>query len=137
MNHKISIGIIAVAVLAFFQSALRFHFALGSMGVLGSDMEAQLTTMLENPVADATMVIALPFLLLGAFGIVTAIGLLMRRPWGLYGMVALSLVTIAYDAWAILTIQSTAVMGIYLPVVFIVYLMARRDRILSPRAVGA
>jgi|GEM_PF-723430 len=136
MQHKTPFGLIVVAALAFLQGAMRLHFALGSTGALGSEMLAELTTMLEHPVTDVTLVITLPFLLLGVLGIVAAVCLLAERAWGLYGTVALSLVTIAYDAWAIVAIQPTAVLGIVLPVAFTVYLLMRRERIL-PRGVAA
>lgn len=131
------IGIIAIVALALLQSALRFYFALGSTGALGEEMRAQLTTLLENPVADGTLVITVPFLLLGAFGVVTAAGLLAGRRWGLFGTVALSAATIAYDAWAIVAIQPTAVLGIVLPAAFTVYLLARKDRLLALPGVAA
>lgn len=124
-----------VALLAMAQSALRFYFGLGTTGVLGSDLEAQLTTLLENPITDPLLVLTVPFFLLGAFGIVTAIGLLAGRSWGVYGTIALSVVTIIYDAWAMAVIQCTAVMGMVLPAAFISYLAITNFR--SQRARGA
>ena len=122
MKHKRNLGMTVVALLAMAQSALRFYFGLGTIGVLGSDLEAQLTTLLENPVADPLLSLTIPFFLLGAFGIVTAVGLLAERSWGINGTIALSVVTIIYDAWAMAAIQCTAVMGMVLPAIFIGYL---------------
>jgi len=126
-----------VALLAMAQSALRFFSALGTTGALGSDIEAQLTTLLENPVGDPLLILTLPFLLLGAFGIITAIGLLAGKRWGVYGTIALSAVTIIYDAWAMAAIQCTAVMGMVLPAIFIGYLVFRGWRMNPPRKVAA
>ena len=135
MKHKRNLGMTVVALLAMAQSALRLYFGLGTIGVLGSDMEAQLTTLLENPVTDPLLPLAIPFFLLGAFGIVTAIGLLAGRSWGVYGTIALSAVTIIYDAWAMAAVQCTAVMGMVLPAIFIIYLMIASYR--SKQAKGA
>ena len=52
MKHKRNLGMTVVALMAMAQSALRLYFGLGTIGVLGSDMEAQLTTLLENPVTE-------------------------------------------------------------------------------------
>jgi len=131
MKTKMPLGLTAVALLAVLQSALRFFFALGSTGALGCSMQTDLTTLLEHPVTDPTLVITVPFLLLGAFGLVTAAGLMVRKPWGVYGTIALSVATIAYDAWAIVAIQATAVMGIVLPAAFIAYLLMTRKNLLA------
>ena len=135
MKHKRNLGMTVVALLAMAQSVLRFYFGLGTIGVLGSDLEAQLTTLLENPVTDPLLSLTIPFFLLGAFGIVTAIGLLADRPWSINGTIALSVVTIIYDAWAMAAIQCTAVMGMVLPMIFIGYLMIANYR--TKRAKGA
>lgn len=137
MKHKISTGIIAVALLAILQSALRFYFALGTTGALGSDMKALLTTLLEKPVTDPTLVLTVPFVLLGTIGIITAAGLIAGKQWGVYGTIALSIVTIAYDAWAMAAIQCTAFMGMILPAIFIGYLVIRDRRALPPQKVAA
>jgi hypothetical protein len=137
MKHNRTKGTVAIAMLAIVQSALRFYFALGTTGALGSDIEAQLTTLLENPVTQPMLLLTVPFLLLGAFGMITAAGLLEGRPWGAYGTIALSVVTIIYDAWAIVAIQSTAILGMVLPALFIGYLLLVRRDALSSREVAA
>ena len=135
MKHKRNLGMIVVAMAAMAQSALRLYFGLATTGALGSDMKAQLTTLLENPVTDPLLPLTIPFFLLGVFGIVTAIGLLAGRSWGVYGTIALSVVTIFYDIWAMAAIQCTAVMGMVLPAIFIIYLMIASYR--SKQAKGA
>lgn len=85
--------------------------------------------VLENPVSDEVMTfINGMFLALGGLGFLTAFGLWTGRRWGYIGTIALSLVTIVFDIWAVLAVQWSAAMGLVLPVVFIAYLtMFHRD----------
>ena len=55
-------------------------------------------------------------------------GLWTEKRWGYLGTLVLSAVTIVFDVWAIVTVQSSAAMGIVLPALFIVYLLlVRKD----------
>lgn len=47
------------------------------------------------------------------------------KNWGFWGTILLSVVTFIFDAWG-MTIQITAAMGLILPVLFVVYLYAKR-----------
>jgi uncharacterized membrane protein (DUF2068 family) len=108
-------------LLAVIQSIARFAIPL-SISASGGPV-------LENPVSDEVMMfINGMFYLLGLFGFLTAYGLWTGRRWGYLGTLAFSAGTIAFDAWAIATVQSSAVIGMVLPAVFIVYLLLiRRD----------
>jgi len=114
-------GLIIVCLMAAIQSIARFAIPL-SISAAGGPV-------LENPVTDEVMMfINGTFYMLGLFGFITAYGLWTGRRWGYLGTLALSAVTIAFDAWAIATVQSSAAMGMVLPAVFIAYLLLiRRD----------
>jgi hypothetical protein len=137
MYRKINYGLVGVAALALVQAALRLFFALGGSGLLGNEIRDQTMGLIEAPVADEMLMIVLPFFLIGLLGAITAVGLLLHRPWGFHGTIALSLATIAYDLWAVVEIQSSAALGIILPVIFILYLTVRKDVVLAPREVAA
>ncbi len=114
-------GLIIVCSLAVIQSIARFAIPLSLSTMDGP--------VLENPVSDEMMMfINGMFYLLGAFGFVTAFGLWTQKRWGYFGTLVLSAATIVFDVWAIVTVQSSAAMGIVLPALFIAYLLLiRRD----------
>lgn len=110
-----------VCVLAVIQSIARFAIPLSLSAMDGP--------VLDKPVSDELMMfINAMFYLLGLFGFITAFGLWTQKRWGYLGTLVLSAVTIVFDVWAIVTVQSSAAMGIVLPALFIAYLlMIRRD----------
>jgi hypothetical protein len=137
MELRNNLGNGLVALLALVQGGLRTCFGLASAGGLGVAARDQVMSMIDTPVSNETMVIAAPFLLLGALGLASAIGLIAHRPWGVYGTVAVSLATIAYDMWATLAIQPSAVMGFVVPVICIAHLAMKRNADPRSRAVRA
>ncbi|HNU35463.1 MAG TPA: DUF2127 domain-containing protein [Methanomassiliicoccales archaeon] len=114
-------GLIIVCALAVIQSIARFAIPLMLSTLDGP--------VLENPVSDEMMMfINAMFYLLGLFGFVTAFGLWTQKRWGYLGTLVLSAATIIFDVWAIVSVQSSAAMGIVLPALFIAYLLlVRRD----------
>ncbi len=119
MNLPKRKGLIIVCLLAIIQSIARFAIPLSLSAMDGP--------VLENPVSDEMMMfINGMFYLLGAFGFVTAFGLWTEKRWGYFGTLVLSAATIVFDVWAIVTVQSSAAMGIVLPALFIVYLLMIR-----------
>lgn len=138
MNRNISLGILAVVLLGLLQAGLRLYFALATSGALGLELQDQVHSMIATPMSDAfwTMNAAM-FSILGVAGVATSFGLALGKTWGLYGTVAFSVLTIAFDVWAMVAVQFTAVFGLVLPAVFIVYLVLRKDRVLAPKAVTA
>lgn len=112
---------IVVCALAVVQSIARFAIPL-----MLSTMDGP---VLDNPVSDGLMMfINGMFYLLGLFGFITAYGLWTERRWGYLGTLILSAATVAFDVWAIVTVQSSAALGIVLPALFIAYLlMIRRN----------
>lgn len=113
-------GIVLVAALSGLQSILRLvFFYLAMTG----------TELLEVEIASsAQQMINIMFLFIGVIGLITAFGLYQMRSWGYWGTIILSVLTIAFDIWG-LTIQSTAAMGLILPVIFIIYLLRQRSRL--------
>lgn len=126
-----------VVLLAFAQGVLRTYFGFAYAGVLGIAAKEQAMSLIETPVSNEMLVIAAPFLLLGVLGLATTAGLAMRKPWGAYGTLIVSTATIAYDLWAFATIQCSAMIGLIVPVICILYLIFRRDVYRSARAVRA
>ncbi len=114
-------GLIIVCLLAVVQSIARFAIPL-SLSTMGGPV-------LDNPVSDEMMMfINGMFYLLGALGFITAFGLWTQKRWGYFGTLVLSAATIVFDVWAIVTVQSSAAMGIVLPALFMIYLfLIRRD----------
>lgn len=66
------------------------------------------------------------FLAIGVLGLVFLLGVLIRRPWGLWGTVAVSAYTIAFDVWALLLVQSSAIAGVVPAGVIAMYLLLTR-----------
>ncbi|MFA5311888.1 MAG: DUF2127 domain-containing protein [Methanomassiliicoccales archaeon] len=90
---------------------------------------------LEGPASDGTMTfINVMLVVFGGLGLLTSIGLWTERPWGRTGTIVLSQTMLVFDSWAVLTVQSSAAMGVVLPTVFIVYLTLKRHDI--DRSVG-
>ncbi|MEM0448447.1 MAG: hypothetical protein QW520_01305 [Methanomassiliicoccales archaeon] len=66
------------------------------------------------------------FLLIGAIGLLTSYGLWKGETWGYFGTIILSLAIMVFDLWAVFSIQSSAAMGLVLPMIFIIYLWTIR-----------
>jgi len=73
------------------------------------------------------MFIDVMFLFLGLSGVVLTYGLLIGKRWGYAGTIGISAFTIVFDVWAMIAVQPTALLGLVLPAVFIVYLVMRRN----------
>lgn len=137
MEHRKNLGFGLVALLAFVQGVLRTYFGFVSAGALGTTAHAQLMTCFDAPVNNEMIVIAAPFLLLGVLGLAATAGLVMRTQWGYYGTMIVSAATIVYDLWAAVAIQASAVFGMVVPVILIVYLVMRKDAFGTSSAVRA
>lgn len=134
-NQKMSKGLMIIAVLAMLQAVLRMYFAVAGSGALGPGPMNDLHNTITSPMTKGDWtILTIVFGSIGALGLAAAIGLLMTTNWGYYGTVAISAITIAYDVWAAVAIQATAVLGIVLPAVFIAYLEAKKGSLLRPEA---
>jgi hypothetical protein len=121
MARKIITGFSIVTSMAFLLAALRLYFALGGTGVLGAATMNEIMAMIDNPVTNGFTVIVLPFLLLGVTGMVAAAGMLRHKEWATYLTIAVCAATIAYDLWAAMAVQSSAVIGMFIPAVILLY----------------
>ena len=114
-------GLAILCALAIVQGLLRF--AIPASALAGSGPE------LETPVSDMTLLfIHSMFVLIGAVGVASAYGLWNGRRWGWSGTIGISVVTIAFDVWAIAFVQASAALGLVLPAAFIIYLLRTRSR---------
>ena len=114
-------GIVAASVLSGLQSVLRLYFFyLGITGGIGD--------FLTTPVSQGTLqFINSVFLILGIAGVVATLGLLMGRRWGLWGAIMVLVSTVVFDVWGF-KIQSTAAMGVVMPVLAMILLYRGRSR---------
>lgn len=137
MELRTNLGMKLVVLLSLIQGALRTYFGIAGAGVLGTTAKDQVMSLIETPVSNEMLMIAAPFLLLGVFGLAATAGLVMRKPIGIYSTVIVSVATILYDVYAVLAIQPSAVIGLVVPVICIVYLAVRKDAFQVSRAVRA
>jgi hypothetical protein len=105
----------AASALSGLQSLLRFYFFyLGFTGGIGE--------FLTSPVSQGTLqFINSVFLVLGIAGMVATLGLFMEKRWGLGCSFIVLVSTVVFDAWGS-RIQSTAVMGVVMPVLSLIIL---------------
>jgi hypothetical protein len=119
LTEKKKSGLKMVCGLGLAQSVLRFAFPAYILQAGFPNTEKIVST-------DVQAMILVMFVLIGVAGIITTYGLLTGARWGYTGTIALSMVTIMFDAWAMAAVQTTALLGLILPVVFIAYLIANR-----------
>ncbi len=111
--------ILTASALSGLQSILRLYFAY--LGFTGGIDE-----FLTAPVSQGTLqFINSIFLILGIAGVVATLGLLLEMKWGLWYAVLISVFTIFFDVWG-LTIQSTAAIGLVMPVLIMILLYKGR-----------
>lgn len=85
---------------------------------------------LDTPISYETSVtLFVMFLLLAVLGLVAAFGLLAGRKWGFWSTILASVATITFDIWG-LTIQSTAAIGLIVPITSIGILYFKKERML-------
>ncbi len=104
-----SLGYRSILVLNLILSVLRIYFAY--LGTTEAIKE-----FLTVAVSPTTMtIINAMFLLLGVGGLIASIGMILKTSWSIKAMVLVSLVNVLFDVWGY-TIQSTAVLGVVVPV---------------------
>jgi len=105
-----SLGYRSILVLNLILSVLRIYFAyLGTTEAI-----KEFLTVAVSP-TTMTIINAL-FLLLGVGGLIASIGMILKTSWSIKAMVLVSLVNVLFDVWGY-TIQSTAVLGVVVPVI--------------------
>lgn len=119
-NNKLITGFTLICVLGVLQAILRLVFFNMMLNGNEMDMEREISSL------EYDLMMAM-FGLLGVAGLTTSIGLWLRTSWGYYGTIAFSAITIVFDIWGVLVVQATALMGFVFPIVFIAYLLIKRD----------
>ena len=102
-------------------------------GVTGTvDFDVEVSSLTRDVVNYSCLAI-------GAFGFLFLLGIYLAKPWGFWGTIAVSLYTIAFDAWAVATIQPSAALGMIPGAVLIAYLLLTRRGYLGarPRTAGS
>ena len=76
-------------------------------------------------------VVEFSFLLIGVVGLALLPGLYLKKTWGFWGTIALSIYTIVFDVWAWIAIQPSAAAGIIPAVILIGYLLLVRNEFIK------
>ncbi len=127
IKQRYELGLIAVVALSLIQASLRIVLGLMMTGTLGEGAQNTMNGAIDGQVDDWVVGFnTVMFLTLGVLGAIFAAGLLGHASWAWYGTLTVCSVTIIYDIWAIIAIQPTAILGLVLPLVFIVYLLWKR-----------
>jgi len=71
------------------------------------------------------------FLILGIAGLAFGYPLIKKHFIGLYGTIAVSVATIAFDVWGMVAVQYSAAMGIEIPILTIALLFFVREELLK------
>ncbi|MEM3770606.1 MAG: hypothetical protein QXG76_05430 [Candidatus Bathyarchaeia archaeon] len=123
---KRSKAVVFVGLLWIIQSVGRIFFAaVGTLEGMGR--------FLDNPISYETSVILFViFLFLGILGLVTTFGLLAGRKWGFWSTISASVATIAFDIWG-LKIQSTAAIGLIVPIISIGILYFKKRNLVAEK----
>jgi hypothetical protein len=125
--QRYELGLIAVVALSLLQAGLRIVLGLMMAGAFGEGAQNTLDGAIEGQVDDWVFGFnTVMFLILGVLGAIFALGLPGRASWAWYGTITVSAVTLIFDAWAIIAIQPSAVLGMLLPTMFIAYLLWKR-----------
>jgi uncharacterized membrane protein (DUF2068 family) len=112
-------GLVFVVLLNFLQAFGRLLFAI--LGVQGG-----IDQFLDVPVSDMTsLILHIMFFFLGLAGLIAAYGLWKKVTWGVWAIILVSVITILFDIWGF-TIQKTAAIGFFVPLVSLGYLYFRR-----------
>lgn len=105
-----SLGYRSILVLNLILGVLRIYFAyLGTTEAI-----KEFLTVAVSP-TTMTIINAL-FLLLDVGGLIASIGMILKTSWSIKAVVLISVVNVLFDVWGY-TIQSTAVLGVVVPVI--------------------
>jgi hypothetical protein len=115
--------LLAVTGFAILESILRLlFFYLGTYGGV------QLVTPSPPvPIMDFINVFSL---ILGIAGLVVIPSLLFFRSWAYWGTIALCVLTIGFDGWAVLTTAWTAAAGVVIPALLLAYIAPKQHKFL-------
>lgn len=119
-SEKPTKSIVFVALLWTLQSVGRFVFGYLSATTPGGLLDVEVAPVIIQ-------IINTMFFLLGIFGFIAVVGLLLTRKWGFWATVLVSISTIIFDIWGV-TIQFTAAMGFAVPVISLLTLIAKKSQ---------
>jgi len=69
----------------------------------------------------------------GIAGLIVLPALLLLSSWGYWGTVVVSAVTIIFDLWAIFAIFWTALAGVFVPALLLLYLVPKQSQFVARR----
>ena len=95
--------------------------------VLFGYLGASGTQLLDIPVTQSILnTLVVVFFILGASGLIVAIGFWQKKRWGFLGTIMVSFGTIVFDIWG-MTLQYTAAMGFVVPAIVLIYIVLNRS----------
>ena len=107
-----------VVILIAAQSVLRLFFFVASFSY----------DFVDEEVSDEVMLVTNAlFLVLGIAGLVFVYPLAKRQRIGYLGTLAVCFATIVFDIWGIFAVQSSAAMGMFVPVIATAFLVWKRE----------
>jgi len=110
---------IFIMFLWILNATLRIVFGIMTI-TQGSLLDVEVALIVEQT-------ITVMFLTLGVLGFAAVPGLLDMKDWGIQIAVITSFATIIFDVWGV-TIQFTALMGFFVPIVTLLYIFNYRRR---------
>jgi hypothetical protein len=123
MDPKRAVLVLVVIFAVIYYAARIGIFYAGTTGAM--EFEEEQSAAVEGFVSYS-------FLAIGVAGLLTLPGLYLGKPWGIFGTLAVSVYTIAFDGWAFLWVQSSAAAGIAPACVLIACALLRKKGALAP-----
>jgi hypothetical protein len=120
MQAKRVILVLMILFATVYYAARIGIFYLGATGEMA--FEEEQSDLVEG-------VVVYSFLGIGVAGLLALPGVYLRKSWGLWGTVAVSAYTIAFDLWALALVQSSAAAGVIPAAVLLVYVVVTRKEI--------
>ncbi len=91
------------------------------------------TDAFEHEVSELSVaIVSYSFLMIGVLGFIFLAGIVLHKPWGFWGTIAVSAYTVAWDIWAAIWVQSSAAIGIAPAIIIMGYLLLYRKDFLGP-----
>jgi hypothetical protein len=111
--------ILAIGILGLLEALLRLFFYYEAV-------IAGVALLQPTPPASTMNLVNSINLALGLAGLLVIAGLLLLNNWGYWGTIGVSILTIAFDGVSAATVSATAMVGLVLPIIFLIILIPRR-----------